>query len=749
MKNPFRRILRLLAVLAVLPGFPLFFQAQDKEPPYQSPLKRHNGFSSAFQDFRSGHFHGGVDFRTFQRTGLPVYAISDGHVVMLRMVRRGSGRGVYLRHHDGNTSLYFHLERFAPRLEEILERRQQKTGTRYVGNIELNPPEPVQAGQLIGWSGETGSGFPHLHLEIRDKTGAKLNPFPLVRAGFRDRNAPKLDALILRTRADGLANGRVGELRVPLEPASGNYAPSHPIVIVGGVDVISGGRDISDSGRPVAPKRVSARLDEDLVFQLVFSRFNWEDNNQLGFVYDMRESSPGNFFFNLFAQPGYTLESSGIGLSEALAASRSGSHRVVVEWEDHFANRCRGLVPVETRSKPSLRIAEVERSGNWMFVGVEAIDAPGAERVDFVLLDDTGREISTYPLDTSLSLPERLQLAEPHPARVLEVRCITRNTVYAVKRFAVASGALPEMDRVELDPWIAGDAVLIRVREPILAEESLSMRAAVADAAWQTPFSALDGLVFAMQGNEVDAVCAAPDHLLVLQFALTENGSFRSLVQETLRVVRLVPQKQARFKWNDFSARFGPLSVRAPRLMLAEQQDHPTPFPCLSSQVRLGPGHFAFLDRVDYTFTCRVPDPRQAAIFRWDSRREKWNYVPTRLDLRTHRYTTRVRASGTYVLLRDNLPPRISFSRASASGLPRITITDRGTGVDDLSVVVRVDNHLVESEYDPDRRWILFPDPPGLNPGMHRIRVECRDRARNRAVENWSWKTAATGQKNG
>jgi len=739
----------MFAVLVLLPGFPLLAQAEKDDPPYQSPLKRHNGFSSAFQDFRSGHFHGGVDFRTFQQTGLPVYAIADGNVVTLRMVRRGGGRGIYLRHHDKNTSLYFHLERFAPGLEAILKRRQQRLGTRYVGNIALNPPLPVQAGELIGWSGETGSGFPHLHLEIRDKTGAKLNPFPLVRAGFQDRNAPELDALILRTRADGTANGRVGELRVPLEPGRGVYTPSRPIVITGEVDVVSGGRDISDSGRPVAPKRVSAQLNNELVFQLVFSRFTWEDNNQLGFVYDMRESSPGNFYFNLFAQPGYNLESSGKGLSRALAACRPGSHRVIVEWEDHFANRSRGVVPIEIRALPRLRIGKKERSGTWLFVEVEAVDAPGAERVDLVLVDDSGREISTFPLDISRPLPQRLQLAEPHPARVLEVRCVTRDTVYAVKRFGVATEDPLQMDRVNLNPWITGDTVLIRVREPILGEEILRMRPAMAGAAWKAPFSSLDGLVFSMEGVVAQVASTAPEHLLVLQFALEKNGSLRSMVQETLRVVRLVPGKQAHFKWNDFSARFQPGTVRAPRLMLAEQRSHPAPFPLLSSQVSLKPRHFAFLDRVEYTFTSKVADPHQAAIFRWDSRRKKWNYVPTRLDSRTHRYTTRVRVSGTYALLRDNLPPNISFSSVAGSELPRIIITDKGTGVDDLSVMVRIDNHVVEAEYDPDRRWVLFPDPPKLNPGKHRMRVECLDRARNHAVGTWNWEIAAAAQESG
>ncbi|MDY0295939.1 MAG: M23 family metallopeptidase [Acidobacteriota bacterium] len=717
--------------------------------PYQSPLKRHNGFSSSFQDFRSSHFHGGVDFRTFQRTGLPVVAITDGHVVTLRMVRRGSGRGIYLRHQDGNISLYFHLERFAPGLEEILKQWQQRKRTRYVGNIDLSPPVPVRAGELLGYSGETGSGFPHLHLEIRDSAGARLNPFPLVRAGFKDDKPPQMHTLILRTRADGVVNGAIGEIRVPLRREQGDFVPAHPIIIMGGVDAVSGGRDISDSGRPVAPARVRAWLDERKVFELRFSRFTWADNNQLGFVYDMHDSTAGNFFFNLFSQPGFSLEQTGLGLSRALAECRPGSHRVLVEWQDQFGNACLGRIPVEIRQRPELSFRLIGRGEKRLLVEISALNAPGADRVDLVALDDSGLEISTLPLKPVQQLPLQLQIAEPQAAKVLEVRFLCGNTVYAVRRMSVASASPPLLDDIDPGAWIAGDSILIHLREPALGEKSVAMRVAVADSNWKPPAAVLDGLVFTFAGSEVDAVSSAPDHLFLLQCARMENGSPRSLIQKTLRVIRLVPGEETRFQWNDFSARFAAGSVREPRLLLAEKRFFPAPFPCLSSQVELRPGHFAFLDQVDYTITCRVPNPRQAALFRWDDIRGKWHYVSTRFDRLNHRYTTRVRVSGTYALLRDNRPPRISFSRSSQSSLPLITITDEGTGLDDLSLQVRVNQQVMDAEYDPDRHRVIFFNPPQLQPGTHQIRVECRDRAWNHTERTWSWKNTAGGGKNG
>ena len=719
------------------------------KPLYRCPLKKHNGFSSAFQDFRAGHFHAGVDFRTFQRTGLPVYAISAGHVVRLRMVRLGSGRGIYLRHHDGNTSLYFHLQRFAPRLEAILEARQQQLGKRYVGNVKLEPPIKVEAGQLIGYSGETGYGFPHLHLEIRDHEGTRLNPFPLVMMNTRDRNPPRMEILVLRTQADGMINGRVGELRLPLQRRGGKYQVVEPIVVTGGLEAVVGGRDISDTGRYVAPWKVSARLDGEEVFKLAFERFTWADNNQLGFVYDMRDSSPSRFFFNLFTQPDFSMESSGIGLGKALERHGPGTCRVELEWQDHFGNRSLAGIDLEKRPVPALRIASISRRTGILVVKIDDLKAPGAERVDFTLQDADGCELFTYPLDTSAPFPVSLELMESRPAALLTVRWVSRGIAYALRRFSVAPQPQNKLERIVLDPWIAGDNLLLKVRQPILGEENLRMRPAMAGGDWKLPFSDVDGLVFRLLGKEVARISNGDEHLAVLHFALFHQGSPRAMIQESLRLLRLEPERHALFRWGEFEARFWPRSVRIPRLMRAEKQNLPAEWPLLSPQIRLAPESFAFLDRVEYTFTRKVPQPHQAAVFRWLPRLEKWRYVSTRFDSNRHRYTTRVRASGTYALMRDNVPPAISFVRIRGSALPRITITDLGTGVDDLSVRVWLDGLKIDAEYDPDRRWVRFPDSPPLKSGLHHIKVECLDRARNRGQRAWRWKSLNGRRKSG
>ena len=132
---------------------------QEPGAKYRWPLNTNNGYSSSFQEYRSSHFHAGLDLRTHQKTGYPVHAIADGCIFKIRMVKRGSGRGLYLKHNDGNTSIYFHLDHFEEKLEKLLERVQQAEGKKYFGNYFLKKPLCYKRGQVIGYSGETGADY--------------------------------------------------------------------------------------------------------------------------------------------------------------------------------------------------------------------------------------------------------------------------------------------------------------------------------------------------------------------------------------------------------------------------------------------------------------------------------------------------------------------------------------------------------------------------------------------------------------
>jgi len=144
---------------------------------FQSPLDIELKLSGSFGELRSNHFHSGLDIKTNQQTGAKVYAAASGYVSRIKLEHYGYGKALYITHPNGYTTVYAHLEKFAPRIEEYVKSRQYEGETYeiqlYPNDLELR----VDQGEVVAYSGNTGgSGGPHLHFEIRDADAHPINP---------------------------------------------------------------------------------------------------------------------------------------------------------------------------------------------------------------------------------------------------------------------------------------------------------------------------------------------------------------------------------------------------------------------------------------------------------------------------------------------------------------------------------------------------------------------------------------------
>ena len=103
----------------------------------------------------------------------------------------GYGRVLYQKLADGRMVVYAHLESFAEPMAELVQQAQQQRG-RYSVDLYFKEGEiPVLGDSVIAWSGESGAGPPHLHLELRDANNVAVN---LLLHGFAiaDTIAPTL-----------------------------------------------------------------------------------------------------------------------------------------------------------------------------------------------------------------------------------------------------------------------------------------------------------------------------------------------------------------------------------------------------------------------------------------------------------------------------------------------------------------------------------------------------------------------------
>lgn len=88
------------------------------------------------------------------REGVVIALKKDSDVGGLNNNYLGDGNYIIIKHNDGSTAMYWHL---------------QKNG------VVVNTGDTVKQGQLIGYSGNTGySAFPHMHFQVQDKNGRDI-----------------------------------------------------------------------------------------------------------------------------------------------------------------------------------------------------------------------------------------------------------------------------------------------------------------------------------------------------------------------------------------------------------------------------------------------------------------------------------------------------------------------------------------------------------------------------------------------
>lgn len=173
-----------LLLLAFALAFPLTAAADDFEIVFpQDALATE--FTDSYGAPRSGHRHQGNDLMAPK--GTEVYAVADGVVRWIRD-RGTAGRYVAIEHADGWESWYMHLNDDNPGTDD--------GAAPLALGVAVEVGEVVEAGQLIGWVGDSGNAegsSPHNHFELHHN-GRAIDPYShLIRAferALEDLTAP-------------------------------------------------------------------------------------------------------------------------------------------------------------------------------------------------------------------------------------------------------------------------------------------------------------------------------------------------------------------------------------------------------------------------------------------------------------------------------------------------------------------------------------------------------------------------------
>ena len=183
--------------------FSILFTLNSQEYNLNSPIDLPLNLSGTFGEFRSSHFHYGLDVTTNKKPGYNVYSIDSGSIVRIKVSTSGYGKVLYISHPNGLTSIYAHLKEFSPKIQEYIKTQQYLNKSYSVQKFFNNGEMKVNKGDLIGYTGNTGgSSGPHLHFEIRNtKSQNPINPLSF-NYKYDDSNRPIIKSLYVFDEGD-------------------------------------------------------------------------------------------------------------------------------------------------------------------------------------------------------------------------------------------------------------------------------------------------------------------------------------------------------------------------------------------------------------------------------------------------------------------------------------------------------------------------------------------------------------------
>ena len=183
--------------------FSILFTLNSQEYNLNSPIDLPLNLSGTFGEFRSSHFHYGLDVTTNKKPGYNVYSIDSGSIVRIKVSTSGYGKVLYISHPNGLTSIYAHLKEFSPKIQEYIKAQQYLNKSFSVQKFFNNGEMKVNKGDLIGYTGNTGgSSGPHLHFEIRNtKSQNPINPLSF-NYKYDDSNRPIIKSLYVFNEDD-------------------------------------------------------------------------------------------------------------------------------------------------------------------------------------------------------------------------------------------------------------------------------------------------------------------------------------------------------------------------------------------------------------------------------------------------------------------------------------------------------------------------------------------------------------------
>lgn len=339
-------------------------QFKPTETGFGKPLDIPLILAGTFGELRSNHFHSGLDIKTQQREGLPVYAVQDGSISRIKIEHWGYGKVLYIQHSDGFSSVYGHLQKFSPEIEAYIKDVQYKNRSYVIETFPKYGELSVKKGDLIAYSGNTGgSAGPHLHFEIRDKANANpMNPL-LFDYEVPDNTAPSLERLFAYPLSkNAVVNKSEVRIEIPISRQTDGSFLADPVTALGEIGFgISTYDRLDRATNKNGVYQIEQRVNGNAIAKISFDSFSFSETRQLNTLIDYPYySKNGSRIQKCFRDSGNQLSLFKSYENEGkLRVQENESYTVEIAIKDVAGNATRLVIPVFGKTEePLVKLSE-------------------------------------------------------------------------------------------------------------------------------------------------------------------------------------------------------------------------------------------------------------------------------------------------------------------------------------------------------------------------------------------------------
>lgn len=720
---------------------------------YGWPLEENYGISATFGESRGDHFHAGIDLSTNGDTGLPVLAIADGEIYRLKIQKRAYGKALYIRHPNGVVSVYAHLDHYSTALglEQAYEKRVAETHNRYTGDVFIDPPIQVKQGTVVAYSGETGAGLPHLHVELRREENIPINPLS---NGFQDDTDPVPPAFqaiyLYPANSVSAIDGELDTQAVEFEENAGTYAADHVPVVHGDFFVSVSVYDSALRPYRRAPQRMQLSIDGKSISQIEFDKFSYSEPDGFGLIYDLGKPGASYYELPIIMTTPVDIATPFIKKTGAFNASSlsPGKHHLELMATDANNNTSSAVMDFVVNHAPLIHINNIKSDAADLILETTIEDPdwklrpPSGFAGQFEYSLDNGQSFTPFPVNTfemernseSAKFQCRVPLDTLGNDRVLiKARGYDGVEYSPYEVLSISSAKTPTIaaptgvPKGELKVKTYGNAVRVIydtndvITYPLQIQTNASNTSCVLQP-WNLSSYYCDFPASGASENLIVTVIGGPQITIPVEFA--KAGQTSRIANENYELT-LDPDSLYRdsFIWPTsipaYTARY--LYLVGPILQLG-----PRGLPMKKSA------------NLKFNYPPTTAHPERLSIYRWNRFSSKWESLPSPVDPASHTVQTRISYLDMYGLLYDNVAPVVTFvfprkNSSTRNDTPKLAaeVHDTGMDIDDEKVFFYIDGIRYPAEYDPDRNLATYQVEKPLRKGMHSFRVVADDWGKN------------------